>query len=145
MTVTWSDCDSESNSEEESAKLVTALTSVCTSESDTSDEEVTFEELADTYKKLCIRSAEVCVQNEKQSKLIIKLEAEKRADLETISHLEGEVQLLNSQLNQMTKSVKMLTNGTDKLEEILQVGQNVGNKSGLGFMEAKKSGTNKQM
>ena len=78
MTVTWSDYDSESNSEEESAKLVTALTSVCTSESDTSDEEVTFEELADTYKKLCIRSAEVCVQNEKQSKLIIKLEAEKK-------------------------------------------------------------------
>ena len=100
---------------------------------------------ADTYKKFCIRSTEVCVQNEKQSKLIIKLEAEKRANLETISHLEGEVQLLNSQLNQMTKSVKMLTNGIDKLEEILQIGQNVGNKSGLGFMEAKKSGTGKQM
>ena len=139
MSVTWSDCDSESNSEEESAKLVTVLTSVCTSDSDTSDEEVTFEELADTYKKLCIRSAEVCVQNEKQSKLIIKLEAEKRANLETISHLEGEVQLLNSQLNQMTKSVKMLTNGTDKLEEILQVGQNVGNKYGLGFLCFHKS------
>ena len=76
------------------------------------------------------------MQNEKQSKLIIKLEAEKRADLENISHLEGEVQLLNSQLNQMTKSVKMLTNGTDKLEEILQVGQNP---------SAKKSGADKKI
>ena len=47
--------------------------------------------------------------------------------------------MLNSKLDQMTKSVKMLTNGTDKLEEILQVGQNVGNKSGLGFVAAKKS------
>ena len=53
--------------------------------------------------------------------------------------------MLNSQLNQMTKSVKMLTNGTDKLEEILQVGQNVGNKSGLGFVEAKKSGADKAL
>ena len=47
--------------------------------------------------------------------------------------------MLNSKLDQMTKSVKMLTNGTDKLEEILQVGQNVGDKSGLGFVAAKKS------
>ena len=39
----------------------------------------------------------------------------------------------------------MLTNGTDKLEEILQVGQNVGNKYGLGFVEAKKSGADKKI
>ena len=58
--------DPESNSEEESAKLVTALTGICDSDSDSSDEEVTFEELADSYKKLCIRSAEVCQQNERQ-------------------------------------------------------------------------------
>ena len=67
------------------------------------------------------------------------MEAEKKAGTDTISHLEGEVQMLNSKLDQMTKYVKMLTNGTDKLEEILQVGQNVGNKSGLGFVAAKKS------
>ena len=114
-------------------------TGICDSDSDSSDEEVTFEELADSYKKLCIRSAEVCQQNERQTKLIIKLEAEKRADLETISHLEGEVQMLNSKLDQMTKFVTMLTNGTDKLEEILQVGKNVGDKSGLEFVAAKKS------
>ena len=33
MIVTWSDHDSESNSEEESAKLVTALTDICNSDS----------------------------------------------------------------------------------------------------------------
>ena len=37
------------------------------------------------------------------------------------------------------------TNGTDKLEEILQVGQTVGNKSGLGFVAAKKSGADKKI
>ena len=38
------------------------------------------------------------------------MEAEKKAGIDTISHLEGEVQMLNSKLDQMTKSVKMLTN-----------------------------------
>src|ERR1051325_8592072 len=38
----------------------------------------------------------------------------------------------------MSKSVKMLTSGTDKLEEILQLGQNAGNKHGLGYKAAKK-------
>ena len=49
----------------------------------------------------------------------MKLEAEKKEDTATISHLKGEVLVLNSKLDQMTKSVKMLTTGTDKLEEIL--------------------------
>ena len=144
MFVTWSDGDSENNSEEESAKLVTALSGVCNSDNDSSDEEVTFEELADTYKKLFIRSAKVCQQNEKQKKLIVKLEAEKKEDTATISHLKGEVLVLNSKLDQMTKSVKMLTTGTDKLEEILQTGQNVGNMSGLGYVAAKKSAGDKK-
>src|ERR1043165_2023170 len=65
MTVTWSDGDSGSESEEEAAKLVTALSGVCNSDMDSSDEEVSFEELAETYKKLCVRSGEVCQQNEK--------------------------------------------------------------------------------
>src|ERR1051325_1537400 len=139
MFVTWFDGDSESDSEEESAKLVIALSSVCNSHNDSSDEEVTFEELVDSYKKLCIRSAEVCQQNEKQKKLIVKLEAEKKADTATISHLKGEVLVLNSKHDQMNKFVKMLTTGTGKLEEILQTGQNAGNMSGLGFVAAKKS------
>ena len=74
----------------------------------------------------------------------MKLEAGKKADTATISHLEGEVLMLNSKLDQMTKSVKMLTNGTDKLEEILQAGQNAGNMSGLGFVAAKKSAVDKK-
>src|ERR1043165_1114962 len=139
MYVTWSDGDSESDSEEESAKLVTSLSGVYNSDNDSTDEEVTFEELADSYKKLCIRSAEVCQQNEKQKKLIVKLEAEKKVDTATISHLKSEVLMLNSKLDQMTKSVRMLTSGTDKLEEILQTGQNARNMSGLGFVAAKKS------
>src|ERR1043165_2046615 len=138
MAVTWSDGDSGSEYEEEAAKLVTALSGTCNSDNDSSDEEVTFEELADTYKKLCIRSGEVCQQNEKQKKLIEKLEAEKKENTVTISHLNSEIIVLNSKLDQMTKSVKMLTTGTDKLEEILQLGQNAGNKHGLGYVAENK-------
>ena len=69
----------------------------------------------------------------------MKLEAEKKVDIATISHLKSEVLVLNSKLDQMTKSVRMLTSGTDKLEEILQTGQNARNMSGLGFVAAKKS------
>src|ERR1051325_5991734 len=143
--VTWSDGDSGSESEEEGAKLVTALTGVYNSDMDSSDEEVTFEELAETYQKLCIKSGEVCQQNEEQKKLIekleaenVKLEAEKKENTATIDLLNSDIVMLNSKLDQMSKSVKMLTSGTDKLEEILQLGQNAGNKHGLGYVAEKK-------
>src|ERR1044072_3162941 len=44
----------------------------------------------------------------------------------------------------MTKSVKMLTTGIDKLEEILQTGQNSGNMHGLGYVAAKKPAGDKK-
>src|ERR1051325_4759182 len=151
MTVTWSDGESGSESEEEAANLVTALSGTGNSDNDSSDEEVTFEELVDTYKKLCIRSGEVCQQNEKQKKLIekleaenVKLEAEKKENAVTISHLNSEIIVLNSKLDQMTKSVRMLTTGTDKLEEILQLGQNAGNKHGLGYVTEKEPVSDKK-
>src|ERR1044072_4481162 len=109
MTVTWSHGDSGSESKEEAAKLVTALSGVCNSDMDSSDEEMTFEELAETYKKLCVRSGEVCQQNEKQKKLIeklevenVKLEAEKKENTTTINILNIDIVLLNSKLDQMS-------------------------------------------
>ena len=49
---------------------MTALTGRWGSDEDSSDDEVTFDELATTYKKLCYRSEEVCQQVESQKKLI---------------------------------------------------------------------------
>src|ERR1051325_3779127 len=145
MAVTWSDGDSGSESEEEGAKLVTALTGVYNSDMDSSDEEVTFEELAETYRKLCVKNGEVCQQNEEQKNLIeqleaenVKLEAEKKENTATITLLNSDVVMLNSKLDQMSKSFKMLTSGTEKLDEILQLGQNAGNKHGLGYVAEKK-------
>ena len=58
LAATWSD-ESET---EESANLVTALTGRWGSDEDSSDDEVTFEELASTYRKLCHKSVELCKQ-----------------------------------------------------------------------------------
>src|SRR3954469_20652101 len=138
LSVSWSDEDSESDFEEESAKHVTALTGVCNSDEDSSEDELSFEELATSYRKLCIRSAEVCQQGEKQKKYIAQLEADNKGLNETISELNSEISMLQSKLDQMSKSVKMLNNGTDMLEEILQVGKSSGDMSGIGFVGAKK-------
>lgn len=132
LAVTWSDEDYESESEE-SAKHITALTSVCDSDSDTSEGELTFDKLASSYKELCIRSAEVCQEGLKQKNLIIKLEEEKKGHLETIENLNNEVSDLKSKLDQMSKSIRMLNSGTKTLDEILQSGKNAGNMTGLGY------------
>ncbi|MCI42232.1 gag-protease polyprotein, partial [Trifolium medium] len=61
FTVSWSDEDeSEGEMESESAKQITALTGICTSDAESCDEELTYDELAASYKELCIRSEEVC-------------------------------------------------------------------------------------
>jgi hypothetical protein len=133
LSATWSEEDTESESEGESAKHVTALTSVCGSEDDSSGDELNLDELAASYKELCVKSAEVCIQGEKQKKLIKELESEKQEQLKVIEGLNGEISLLTSKLDQMTKSIRMLSKGSDTLEEILKVGQKSGTISGLGF------------
>src|SRR4051812_31849231 len=138
LSVSWSDEDSESDFEEESAKHVTALTGIYNSDEDSRKDELTFEELAVSYRKLCIKCAEVCQQGEKQKKYIAQLEIDNKELNETISELNGEIILLQSKLDQMSKSVKMLNNGTDMLEEILQVGKSSRDMSGIGFVGAKK-------
>ncbi|CAJ2666703.1 unnamed protein product [Trifolium pratense] len=70
LTVTWSDEDSEG--EADTAKAIHVLTSVCTSDTESCEEELTFDELAESYKKLCLKSAEVCRVSEEQKETITK-------------------------------------------------------------------------
>jgi hypothetical protein len=69
--------------------------------------------------------------------VIAQLENEKAEHVETISKLKTEVVFLNSKLDEMTKYVRMLSNGSDTLDKILQTGQITGDKSGIGFNESK--------
>ena len=47
------------------------------SDEDFSDAELTFDELAASYKELCLRSAEVCLEGEKQKVLITQMKEER--------------------------------------------------------------------
>lgn len=76
-----------------------------------------------SYKELCIRSENVCQLGEKQKKVISQLQAEKEKYLSTISGLQDEVTMLTSKLENMMKSLRMLNNGSDVLDEVLQVGK----------------------
>ena len=96
-------------------------------DSSDTDSEITFDELATSYRELCIRSEKILQQEAQLKKVIADLEAEKEAHEEEISELKGEVGFLNSKLENMTKSIKMLNKGSDTLDEVLQLGKNVGN------------------
>jgi hypothetical protein len=96
LAATWSD-ESET---EESANLVTALTGRWGSDEDSSDDEVTFEELATTYRKLCHKSVELCKQVESQKKEITQLENEKVEHLETISKIKTESVVMNAKIDE---------------------------------------------
>ena len=75
----------------------------------------------------------MCQEVEEQHKLIAQLQAEKVEHISIIADLKEEVVLLNSKLDNMTKSVRMLNNGSTVLDEILQTGKNAGNVKGLGY------------
>src|SRR4051812_15310923 len=130
LTVTWSDEDSDSK--KETAKHVTVSTRIYESDDDSSDDELTFDELAASYKKLCRENAEVCKQVEKQEVIIRDLEIEKSKHLAIIDSLSSEISMLNHKLDRMTKSFEMLNNGSDTQEEILEYGQRSGDMFGIG-------------
>jgi hypothetical protein len=69
--VSWFDEDSDE--EDESARHATALTGVCISDAESDDEEITYEELASSYKDMLTRYEEVCRILEKQKKTINQL------------------------------------------------------------------------
>lgn len=79
----------------EPTKQVTALTGTCESDEDSDCEELTFEEPAESYKELCLRSEEVCKLREDQNKTIAQLQDEKVEHLSIISDLKEKVVLLN--------------------------------------------------
>lgn len=133
MCVSWSEDDFESDPEVEPTKQVTALIGICDSDEDSDYEELTFEELAKSYKELCLISEEACKLGEDQKKTISQLQEEKVEHLSIISDLKEEVVLLNSKIDNMTKSVRILNNSSDVLDEILQTGTNAGNVQGLSY------------
>lgn len=70
---------------------------------------------------------------EKYKKTISALLLEKEKLGSTIAGLKEEVTLLKSKLENMTKFIRMLNNGSDVLDEILDVGNMSRNMKGIRF------------
>lgn len=122
LVVSWSNEDnSEGEVENEYAKNVTALTGIYMSDAESCDKELTYEELDISYKELYTKSEDICKLLEKQKKTISQLYTEMDNHLTKIYDINDEVTELNSQLEHLKKQVKMMTTGTDVLEENYQM------------------------
>ncbi|WJX56910.1 hypothetical protein P8452_42523 [Trifolium repens] len=78
LSLSWSDeDDSENELVNKASNQVNAMTGVCFSDNDSCDEDLTYEELATTYRNLCIRSEEVCRKNAELETTINQLKSEK--------------------------------------------------------------------
>src|ERR1044072_6501380 len=156
MVVTWSDDDSEDDSEDVTANVVKALTVRADVEEDSSDEEMNDEELADTYKLMYTKWKELCVICEKQKKIIHNLTEENagmkntstcqehESVMQTLSlekkklevmnaELQEEISLLEFKLESLNKSLRLLNNGTDALDDLLEASKQGKSKKGIGF------------
>lgn len=111
---------------DESVNHDTALTGRCDSDDESYGEDVTYDEFFYSYE-------EVCLEREKQKKLIIKLELEKGKIISTVAELQNELMFLTHELESMTKSIRMFHNGSDMLDEILLVGKRFKNFTRVGF------------
>jgi predicted RNase H-like nuclease (RuvC/YqgF family) len=136
--------------ESKTANHVSAMTGVCNSDTESCDEELTYEELASAYKELYIRSEEVCRTNVEQEAVINQLKSEKATKVEQeavinqlksegvklqakITSLQDEVKSLTSNLENMTKSARMLNSGTKKLDEILIIRNHANDPTVIGY------------
>ncbi|GAU41074.1 hypothetical protein TSUD_284440 [Trifolium subterraneum] len=120
ITATWSeDEDSDEDTLGETTKHITALTGVCLSDTVSNHEDVTYEELAESYRALCKRSEEVCRSQENQKRLILELQSEKNKHLGKISELNNEVTQLNSTLEKLKTEVSM-NESTAVLEKLIE-------------------------
>jgi len=97
------------------------------------DEELSDDAMNDAYNILHTKWVEDSHVLDKQSALILTLTEDKARLLETIVDLKKEVSRLNGELDQMTKSVRMLNSGTDSLDKILTIGKPAKNMNELGY------------
>jgi len=133
LAVSWSDGDqSEEEGKIEQGKHVAALTRRVTSDAKTYDEELTYDKLATSYEDLYVRSAEICNLLEEQKKINNQLITKKNYQLAKISELNDQVNLLNFQLENVKKQVKMMTTSTSTPYDILE-GQVKEKPNGIGF------------
>ncbi|GAU10383.1 hypothetical protein TSUD_419050, partial [Trifolium subterraneum] len=110
LVALWSDEEeSEGEKEFEATKHVKVLTGIVESDTESSDEELTFEELATTYKELCLVSVDKCREIEKLKKINSQLKADQARKYQRLKSFK------------LRKYSEMLNKtGDEKLDEILE-------------------------
>jgi hypothetical protein len=120
LTASWSDHDnSEEESDDESARHVTALTGiqVTDAESDDDDGRMSYEDLVITYQQLLTSYNEACRVLEKQKKTISQLQIEKTNQSDKLSEAHNEVTQLNAQMDELKKQASQQIPVTDSFEK----------------------------
>ncbi|GAU42103.1 hypothetical protein TSUD_134870 [Trifolium subterraneum] len=136
LVASWSDEEeSEGEKEFEAAKHVRVLTGIVESDTESCDEELTFKELATTYKELCLVSFDKCREIEKLKKINSQLKADQARNISRIEELQIKVNHLTSDLDEANKEIDLLNvnvgrlrkysemlnkTGDEKLDEILE-------------------------
>jgi hypothetical protein len=131
MIVSWSDDEgTDGDGESDAAKRVNAITGRVESESNNEDPD--YEKVNVSYGYQDIHDANTSRRLIEQEEIINQLQQERISHLGKITDLNKEVMLLNSQLDNVFKKVRMMTTGTDVLDRMLE-GQVIGKANGIGF------------
>ncbi|XP_045792093.1 uncharacterized protein LOC123886861 [Trifolium pratense] len=101
----------------ESAKQITALTGICAYETDSCEEELTYDELADSYRELCLKSEEVCRTLEKQKETISKLQTERCDNISKMNALHEKVNYLTSDFEEAKSVIDKLNTDNWRLRK----------------------------
>lgn len=91
--------------------------------SESSDENVSTEKLVETYRHFLTEWKKSFLKEEKQKKTISVILMKNEKHRSTFACLKEEVTLLKSKLDNMTKSLRMLNNGSNMLDEVLEIGE----------------------
>jgi hypothetical protein len=111
MIVSWSDDEgTDGDGESDDAKRVNAMTGRVESESESDNEDPIFEKVTVPYCYQDINDANTSRRLIEHEEIINQLKEEKIGQLVKITDLNKEVMLLNSQLDNVLKQVRMMTN-----------------------------------
>ena len=131
MIVSWSDDEgTDGDVDSDAAKRVSAMTGRVESGSENEDSD--YEKVTVSYGYQDIHDESTSRHVMEQEEIINHLQEERIGHLTKISDLNKEVILLNSQLDNVLKQVRMMTTGTDVLDRMLE-GQVIGKPNGVGF------------
>jgi len=109
---------------------VSALTDIFMSDTESCEEAMSYDELTISYNKLIARNVDRTEMLEKQEDIITRLQDERGDNLAKISELNDEVTQLNCQLKHVEKQVRMMTTGTNVLDDIFEIKNKEEPKSG---------------